>query len=160
MSNREIANINSFLNFLAIYNLVEANYISEDINMDEPRDRSIIPSRVMSRVTLAHSTILFISYIKRIKVQSSNLSWFNQTKQKNFKLSYASPKRGNLPNQDKAYGSFHLPSTHIEDEMFMKNTSDQQYGLGTSSIPYSNSDPADSNLWDSNLKPYIYIWYD
>ena len=123
--NREIANINSFLNFLAIYNPVEANYISEDINIDEPRDRSIIPSRVISRVILVHSTILFILYFERIEVQSSDPSWFNQTKQKNFELSYASPKRGNLPNQDKAHGSFHLPSTHVEDEMFMKNTSDQ-----------------------------------
>jgi len=78
--NREIANINSFLNFLAIYNPVEANYISEDINIDEPRDRSIVPSRVISRVTLVHSTILFIPYFERIEVQSSDPSWFNQTK--------------------------------------------------------------------------------
>ena len=59
-SNREIANINSFLNFSAMSNLVKANYISEDINMDEPRSRSIIPNRVMSRAMLAHSDTLFI----------------------------------------------------------------------------------------------------
>ena len=58
--NREIANINSFLNFLAMSNLVKANYISEDINMDEPRGRPIIPNRVTSRTMLAHSDTSFI----------------------------------------------------------------------------------------------------
>jgi len=93
--NREIANINSFLNFSAMSNLVKANYVSEDINMDEPRGRSMIPNRVMSRAMLAHSDTPFIPYIERIEAQSSNLSWFNQTKQKNFQLLHVSPKRGN-----------------------------------------------------------------
>jgi len=90
--NREIANINSFLNFSAMSDLAEANYVSKNINMDKLRDRFMISSRFMSRAILAHLDILFILYIKRIEAQSSNLSWFNQTKQENFQLSYASPK--------------------------------------------------------------------
>jgi len=78
--NREIANINSFLNFSAMSNPVKANYVSEDINMDEPRGRSMIPNRVMSRAMSAHSDTSFIPYVERMEAQSSNPSWFNQTK--------------------------------------------------------------------------------
>ena len=71
----------------------EANYVSKNINIDKLRGRSMIPSRVISRAMLAHSDILLILYIKRIEAQSNNLSWFNQTKQENFQLSYTSPKK-------------------------------------------------------------------
>jgi len=94
--NREITNINSFLDFSAMSNPVEANYILKDVNIDKLRGRFIISSKVMLRVMLAHSDILFILYVKRIKAQSSNPFWFNQTKQKNFQLSYVSPKRGKI----------------------------------------------------------------
>jgi len=35
----------------------------------------------------------------------------------------------------------------------MSNASNQQYGLGASLIPYSNSKLANSNLWNSNFNP-------
>ena len=73
VSNREIANTNSFLNFSAMSNLVEANNISEDINMDEPRDRFMISSRVILKATLAHSDILSILYVERMEVQINGL---------------------------------------------------------------------------------------
>jgi len=92
VSNREIANINSFLNFLAISNPVEANNISEDINIDEPRGRFIISSGVISKAILAHSDILSIPYVKRMKAQINDLFWFGQTKQENFQLLYISSK--------------------------------------------------------------------
>ena len=91
--NREIANTNSFLNFSAMSNLVEAN-ISEDINMDEPRGRSVISSRVILKETLAHSDILSILYVERMEAQINGLFWFGQTKQENFQLLYISPKGG------------------------------------------------------------------
>ena len=103
-------------------------------------------SRNMSRALLNHSDISFISYVERIEAQSNNIFWFNQTEQENFQLPYMFPNEGISLNQDKIHGSFYLSSTHVEDEMLLSNASNQQHGLDTSLIPYSNSEPADPDL--------------
>jgi len=140
-----------------MFNPVEVNNFSEDINMNELRDRSAIASRILSRVTLAHLDISSILYIKRIEAQSNNTSWFSQTEQENFQLLYTSPKGGNSPNYNKAYSPSHSSGICVEGEISINNVSNEQHGLGTSSIPYSNSEPANPNLWNSNLNP-IFIF--
>jgi len=42
--NREIVNINSFFNILAMSYSIEINIFSEDINIDKLRDKSIVSS--------------------------------------------------------------------------------------------------------------------
>ena len=127
-------------------NPVEANHISENINMKELRGRSMNSSRNMSRVLLNHSDISSISYVERIEAQSNNIFWFNQTELENFQLPYVSPNEGISLNQDKTHSSFYSSSIHVEGEMSLSNASNQQHGLGTSLIPYSNSEPADPDL--------------
>ena len=80
VSSREIANIIFPFNISAISNPVEVNNFSENVNMDEPRSRSMVLSPISSRATSAYSDTLSISYIKRIKAQNNNFFWFNQTK--------------------------------------------------------------------------------
>ena len=52
-----------------------------------------------------------------------------------------------------------VPTTHLIHMLKMRflvsidNTSDQQHGISTSSISYSNSDLADPDLWDGNFNP-------
>jgi len=64
VSNREIANTNHFLTTLAMFNLVKAKYILENIDMDEPRSRFTLTSRNTLRVPSAHSDLSSILYIK------------------------------------------------------------------------------------------------
>jgi len=62
--NREIVNINYLFTTSAIINLVEANYILEDINIDELRDKFIFLSRNMLRALFTSSKTLSVPYIK------------------------------------------------------------------------------------------------
>ena len=151
--NREIANTYISFNYSAMSNSVEVNAISEDVNMDEPRDRPLLLSPNISRGTSTHSDTLSIPYIDRMEAQSNDSSWFNQTKQEDFQLSYASHKEGIQSNQDKANGPNDLLPTHIKGDVYNINNLNQHHGLGASSILYSNSDPADLELWDSKFNP-------
>jgi len=47
----------------------------------------------------------------------------------------------------------YLPTTYIKGEMSINNITNQQWGLGTSLIPYSSSSLADPSLWNSNVNP-------
>ena len=149
--NREIVNTNYFLTTSAMSNSVEAKCISENINIDKPRGRSTLISRNMSRVVSVHSDLLSIPYIEQIENQSNNSSWFNQTEQKNFQLSYISSKRGNPLNQDTAQGLSHSPTTYVKGDVLVNNVTNQQHSLGASSISYSNFKLANPKLLDGNL---------
>ena len=80
-------------------------------------------SRNILRALLTHSDISSISYVERIEAQSNNIFWFNQTKQENFQLSYVSSNEGISLNQNKAYGPFFSPSTHVKGEISLINAS-------------------------------------
>ena len=99
--NREIVNKFFPCNILAMSNSVEVHNLSEDINMDETRGRSIALSPISSRATSTHSNALYIPYVDRMEAQNNNSSWFNQTEQENFQLLYASLKRGNSDDQNR-----------------------------------------------------------
>ena len=111
------------LNFLAMSNPVEVNYILENINMDELRGRSMTSSRNISRALLAHLDISLIPYIENMEIQSNDYFWFNQTKQKNFQLLYISPKEGISPDQNKAYSLSYSSSTCVEGKVLLNNGS-------------------------------------
>ena len=57
-------------------NQVEAEYISEDIEMDEPRGRFAIPSKATSRATLAFSTTSSVPYVERMEAQNNDPDFF------------------------------------------------------------------------------------
>ena len=78
MPNREIVKINHFPTSSAITNLVKAKCILENINIDKPRGKFIVSSRITLRKTFAHSDVLSVPYIKHIEAQSNNLFWFDQ----------------------------------------------------------------------------------
>jgi len=81
---------------------MEVNAISEDINMDEPRGRSLSSSPNEHR-------LIQIPYVDRMEAQNNDPSWFNQTEQEYFQLSYATPKEG-VPNvQNEANNSSNTP---------------------------------------------------
>jgi len=109
MPNREIANINLYSYNSAMSNSMEVNAISEDTNMGEPRGRSLLSSPNTSRGMLAHSDLSSIPYVDRMEAQNNDPSWFNQTEQEHFQLSYATPKEG-VPNvQNEANNSSNTP---------------------------------------------------
>jgi len=81
-----------------MYNSVKAHNLSRDVNMNEIRGSSIALSPISSSATSTHSNTLFIPYIDRIEAQNNDFSWFNQTEQDNFQLSYTSLKRENSDN--------------------------------------------------------------
>ena len=74
MPNREIANINLSSYNSAMSNSMEVNAISEDINMDEPRGRSLLSSPNTSREMSAHSDLSSIPYVDRIEAQNNDFS--------------------------------------------------------------------------------------
>ena len=83
-SNREITNISLFYYMLVMSNLIEVNAISEDININKLRGKSLLLSPNISRKMLNYLDILSISYVDKMEAQNNDLSWFNQTKQENF----------------------------------------------------------------------------
>ena len=65
--NRKIANINSSFHNSAMSHLIEVCAISEDVNMDVPRGRSILSSPNSSRELLAHSDLSSVPYVDRME---------------------------------------------------------------------------------------------
>ena len=117
--NIEIANKFFPFNISAMSNSVEVHNLSEDINMDETRGRSIAPSSISSRATSTHSNTLSIPYVDRMKVQNNNFFWLNQTEQENFQLSYTSLKKGNSDDQNKNQVSVVADSTKNTREQYI-----------------------------------------
>jgi len=103
--NREFANIKSSFHTSAMHHSLEVNAISEDVNMDEPRGRSKSSTRNPSRESSVISNLSSVPYVNRMKAQSDEPSWANQTEMKNFQLSYTSPKEGESNVQYEANGS-------------------------------------------------------
>ena len=140
-SNREIINTYIYFNYSDIFNLVNVNVIFEDININKPRDKSLLLSL----------NILFIAYINKIETQSNNFFQFNQTKQKNFQLSYVFSKKRILSNQNETNSSNNSPPTYVKDNIYNINNLDQYCGLSISFISYSNSDSTDLELQDGKF---------
>jgi len=139
MPNREIANINLSSYNSAMSNSMEVNAISEDINMDEPRGRSLLSSPNTSKGMSAHSDLSSIPYVDRIEAQNNDSSWFNQTEQEHFQLSYPTSKEG-VPNvQNEANNSSNMPPPHVEDANNNNVNMDQPHGFDSSSIPYEEA---------------------
>jgi len=86
---REITNKIFPFNISAMSNSVEIHNLSEDINMDEKRGRSMAPSPISSGATSTHSNTLSIPYVDRMEAQNNDPFWFNQTEQENFQLSFS-----------------------------------------------------------------------
>lgn len=70
---RDIVNINEFIFNSAMSNLIEINNISENVNMDIPRGRSIMLSWNSSRKSSTHSDLLSQFYADRIEVENKKL---------------------------------------------------------------------------------------
>jgi len=79
---------------------------------------------------------------------------------KKLQLFYVSPK-GEIPsdqNEDRTNSFSNSLFTCVEDDVNNSNNDpDLLCGLDMFSIPYSNSDLADSKLWDSNLHLFYYL---
>ena len=131
-----------------MFNLVKTNIFSENVNMDKPRRRFLLLSPNISKATLTYSDTLLIPYVDRIEAQNDNLLQFNQTKQNNFQLLYASSRERNPNNWDKTNGPIDSLPTHVKDNISINNNPNQHCGLGAFFILYSNSEHADSELWD------------
>jgi len=135
-----------------------------DIEMDFPRGRLVLSSTNNSREVLAHSSIFFISYTKRIEAQSNNLSWANQLDElcvsQGFLLSYTSPKEREDNIQDKMTITNNMPNLQGESITILNNTLNLQskgvansnmnmcipQDLQRSSISYKGYQPAESNF--------------
>jgi len=134
--NKEIANINSSINILAISHSIEVNASSEDINIDELRGRSIASSPNSLRNPLAHSDLLSVPYMDRIEAQNVDPSWANQTKQKIFHLFYTFSKEGASNIQNKANGSKNTSPLCMKVANNYNQSLNQPCELKLSSISY------------------------
>jgi len=156
--NREIANKFFPFNISAMSNSVEVYNLSEDINMDETRGRSIALSPISSRATSTHSSTLSIPYVDRMKVQNNNFFWFNQTEQENFQLSYTSLKEGNSDDQNRNQVSVAANPTKNTREQYV-SIKDLVLNFSCSSnknmfnmqLPYDIDQALDFKSWDSNF---------
>ena len=83
VSNRELANTlflfssNTSIFFRAI------NHNNMDIEVDTPRRRLTSSSVNVFKESLAHSSILFISYVNRMEAQNNDPSWADQVEEFN-----------------------------------------------------------------------------
>jgi len=139
VSNKEIANINSSINILAISHLIEINAFFKDINIHELRGRSIVSSPNSSRNPLAYSDLLSVLYVDRMEAQNANPSWANQTEQKIFHLFYTFPKEGVFNIQNKTNGSKNTPPPCVEVANNYNQSLNQPHDLKLSSISYTIS---------------------
>ena len=65
--NREVVNINFFTNNSIIFQSIDFNIVSKDVNMDLLRDRSNLSSSNLSRKSLIKD-LSFVLYIDRIEI--------------------------------------------------------------------------------------------
>lgn len=68
MSNREIANYNSFNLQSAIYHSMKGNNTSEDVNMDSLRGGSVLLYTNLSRKSSTYSELFLVPYIDKIEI--------------------------------------------------------------------------------------------
>ena len=98
VSTRDIVNINKFLFNSAMSNPIEINNISENVNIDIPRDRFIMLSWNSSKESFTHSDLSSQLYANRIEVENKKLSWEEQVEFQNFQLLYQSIYQGTFNN--------------------------------------------------------------
>lgn len=61
-----------------MFNQMESNCVSEDVNMKVPRGRTNCPSINSSKKPSNHSNVSFISYNIRMEAQNNNPIWVEQ----------------------------------------------------------------------------------
>ena len=76
--NRELANILFFFSSNTSTSFRTINHNNMDIEIDIPRRRLASSSVNVSRESLAHSSILSISYVNRMEAQNNDPSWADQ----------------------------------------------------------------------------------
>ena len=113
--NREIANINSFTILSVMSSLANFKDVSEDIQIDAPRGRSVITSANLSRDSSVLSKASSIKYSACMEAQSVNPNWANQTEDKLFQLLYATPKKGKSNIQVLANNIDSMPLPHVSN---------------------------------------------
>ena len=139
-------------------NSVEVHNLSEDVNMDETRGRSMALSPISSRATSTHSNALSIPYIDRMEAQNNNSSWFNQTEQENFQLSYASLKGGNSDDQNRNQVSVVADPTNNMREQYvpikglaLNISCGSNENMFNMQLSYDIDQALDPKLWNSNF---------
>ena len=113
--NREIANINSFTILSVMSSLANFKDVSEDIQIDAPRGRSVITSANLSRDSSVLSKASYIKYSACMEAQSVNPNWANQTEDKLFQLLYVTPKGGKSNIQVPANNIDSIPLPHVSN---------------------------------------------
>jgi len=113
--NREIVNTNIFSSSSAMSNPLKSNVVSEDIQMNAPRDRFTVSSMNSSRKSYMLFKLSSIVYATHIEAQSDNSNWANQTEDKLFNLSYQTFLGGDgVPNiHSQTNSSDNVPILHI-----------------------------------------------
>ena len=149
--NREIANINSFTIPSTMSNPADSKGVSEDIQMGAPRGRSAIASANSSRESSVLSKASSIEYSARMEAQSVDPNWANQTEDKLFQLSYATPKGGESNIQVPANNIDSMPLPHVSNA---NSTCPQAPAIsGVSSLPYAELRPGNPESWDGHTNP-------
>ena len=75
-------------------NLKNSNNVSEDIQIEAPRGRSIIASINILRELSVQFNASSMEYAAYMEAQSDDLNWANQMEAEIFQLSYIAPKEG------------------------------------------------------------------
>jgi len=75
---RELANIIASVHIFTTVNHMDFNAISEDVNMETPRERSTISSSNSSRVSSIYFIALSIPYYAKMEQQSNDPIWTEQ----------------------------------------------------------------------------------
>jgi len=156
--NREIVNKFFPCNISAMSNSVEVHNLSEDVNIDKTRGRSMALSPISSRATSTHSNALSIPYIDRMEAQNNNSSWFNQTEQENFQLLYASLKGGNSDDQNRNQVSVAADPTNNMREQYvpikglaLNISCESNENMFNVQLSYDNNQALDPESWNSNF---------
>jgi len=94
--NRELADTLFPFDISILSNPMTNNNMNMNIDMNNPRGRTVNASANSSRKSSTHSSVSSISYIERMEAQNNNPSQADQVdefnKSQGFSLSYASPK--------------------------------------------------------------------
>jgi len=85
-----------------------------------------------------------------MEAQNNNPDWAQETDEVLFQLPNRSFMEENLYNQNKDHSTSFQPNIYMEGEISINNSADQQYSLNAVSLPYSTSDLANLDLWNSH----------
>ena len=111
--NREIMNTNIISSISAMSNSLESKAISENIQISASRGKTTVLSTNSSRESSVISKASSVKYATCMEAQSIDLNWTNQTKDKFFRLSYATLLGGDSNIHGQTIHSDNMPTPHL-----------------------------------------------